>query len=780
MIARELTEFFARLRADGAPRGLRPGRPDVPLERQRRYRRACWEEIRFDDVAYSEDQAFGRALAAHPRWRKVYHPGAAVLHAHDYPPVEFMRRYFDEYRGLRETIGHVEPFGVRSTVRDVRGARRRATGAGCASAARRAERARWTARSLVHHSGRKVFSALGSRAERAAAAPSSARCRSRGARTTGSRRRRAASAARPHASPAPSDAVLRGDRPRAARRAGAAARARTRDGRPRAAAPRVRHPAVQRRLRRPQHHLPARAAPRADGPHLLDLGPRPVRRPPARRRRRHAARDRASTSRRCRRRCSRGLRRLVRRRRRRWPPAGRPSTRCSSSTACRARAYLVNDHEPEFYATSVESRLGGARPTASASTASPAARGCATLRRPLRRARRDVPVRRRPGRLLPAADRAPRRHRRLLRARRDAAARRAARRCSALAELRRRRPDVRIVAVRRPQPLDAPFAFEHVGIASPEELVVAVLGGDRRPLPLDDQLLADPAGDARLRPAVRRPRGRRARARCSAPTARSSWRPSTPTRSPTRSSACSTTRSEWERRSRPGSTSSATHTWDGPPSRSSASCATRCGCARPRRGAARARRPRSAPCSRSARCWPSRGPACCPAFQAPDEQSHFTYVQSLAERHALPGRRRPPVLLDPDDAGHRRGELRPGRRAARGQAGVERPGRARWRADEAPAPRDDGGGPGPATDYPPTAYAWQAIGYAAAAGGTLFDELLGARLMSALWVPLTVLARGCWRARCSAAGGCCRRPQRRCPRCCRCSRSSRRRSAPTG
>ena len=84
------------------------------------YRRACWEEIRFEDVAYSEDQAFGRALAAHPRWRKAYHPGAAVLHAHDYPPFEFMRRYFDEYRGLRETIGHVEPIGVRSTVRDVR------------------------------------------------------------------------------------------------------------------------------------------------------------------------------------------------------------------------------------------------------------------------------------------------------------------------------------------------------------------------------------------------------------------------------------------------------------------------------------------------------------------------------------------------------------------------------------------------------------------------------------------------------------------------------------
>ena len=57
-------------------------------------------------------------------------------------------------------------------------------------------------------------------------------------------------------------------------------------------------PDVRHRLRRPQHHLPARAAARADGPHLLDLGPRPVRPPPARRRRRPAARDPGARSRR--------------------------------------------------------------------------------------------------------------------------------------------------------------------------------------------------------------------------------------------------------------------------------------------------------------------------------------------------------------------------------------------------------------------------------------------------------------------------------------------------
>ena len=77
------------------------------------YSRACWAEIRFPEVAYAEDQAFAKAMLA-AGWLKAYHPGAAVLHAHDYTPGEFMRRYFDEYRGLRETIGHVEDMSPRT------------------------------------------------------------------------------------------------------------------------------------------------------------------------------------------------------------------------------------------------------------------------------------------------------------------------------------------------------------------------------------------------------------------------------------------------------------------------------------------------------------------------------------------------------------------------------------------------------------------------------------------------------------------------------------------
>ena len=149
------------------------------------YARACWEQIRFADVDYAEDQAFGVAMLE-AGWAKVYNPRAAVYHAHDYGPVEFMRRYFDEYRGLRETIGHVEPFsprGLAGTVRrQVAGDRAWMRERGWDAA----KRARWTARSAAHHAGRGVFSALGSRAPRL---PGAAAARGLARGTRGRRRR---------------------------------------------------------------------------------------------------------------------------------------------------------------------------------------------------------------------------------------------------------------------------------------------------------------------------------------------------------------------------------------------------------------------------------------------------------------------------------------------------------------------------------------------------------------------------------------------------------------
>jgi hypothetical protein len=128
-----------------------------------------------------------------------------------------------------------------------------------------------------------------------------------------------------------------------------------------------------------------------------------------------------------------------------------------------------------------------------------------------------------------------------------------------------------------------------------------------------------------------------------------------------------------------------------------------------------------------------------PAFQAPDEQSHFAYVQSLAERQALPGDAARPwfstqmsqaiTAMNSDQVASQR-LVKP-----EWSDQVEE----NWRVNQGQARRDDGGGPSPANGYPPTAYAWQAIGYTIA-GGSMFSRLLGARLMSALWIPVTVLA----------------------------------------
>lgn len=163
MIARELSEFFASFSPEGGPALQHAGGQSFLSNVNACYARACWEEIRFREVAYSEDQAFGRDMLA-AGWAKAYHPGAAVLHAHDYGAAEFMRRYFDEYRGLRETTGHVEPFKPAEVARWVAGsvaADRRWLAAQGTPAP---EQARWMARSAVHHGGRRVFSALGSRA----------------------------------------------------------------------------------------------------------------------------------------------------------------------------------------------------------------------------------------------------------------------------------------------------------------------------------------------------------------------------------------------------------------------------------------------------------------------------------------------------------------------------------------------------------------------------------------------------------------------------------------
>ena len=163
MIARELSEFFAGFAPDGGPSVQRAGDPTFLSNVNACYARACWEEIRFRDVAYSEDQAFGSDLLA-AGWSKVYAPRrrgparprlpAGRVHAPLLRRVPRAARDGRPRRALRAgRLGRAGP--QRGRGRPPLDARAR----------HGAERdVRWTARSGVHHAGRKVFSALGSRA----------------------------------------------------------------------------------------------------------------------------------------------------------------------------------------------------------------------------------------------------------------------------------------------------------------------------------------------------------------------------------------------------------------------------------------------------------------------------------------------------------------------------------------------------------------------------------------------------------------------------------------
>ena len=459
MIARELTEFFADFAPTAAPpRMFGADDPTFLSNVNAAYRRACWEEIRFDDVALQRGpgvrarargaRRLAQGLRAGGRRAARARLPAARVHApllrrvpraaRDDRPRRADRRALDRARRAR--------------------ARRRRPALDARARARRRRLARWTGRSLVHHTGRKVFSALGSARRRAAGAACSARSRSRAARTaappSGARPRRPARAraARDRApAAARARARLRGDRPRAARRAGAAARPGARDGRPRAAAHRVRDPAVPARQRRPQHHLPAllrleRRATRARSGSHDPFGERDARVAggAARPRREYFAPVAGAGV--------QGLRRLVRRRRRARHrladrvPAARAARRC-------ARARTSSTTTSPSSTRRRPRRSAPPRRTARASTASPAARGCATCTSSATAASAGVfqygvdhDVYR------PRPIDAARRHGRLLlpRGRRRAAPCRSA--CMALAELHRAPPRRAHRAVRRPRP----------------------------------------------------------------------------------------------------------------------------------------------------------------------------------------------------------------------------------------------------------------------------------------------------------------------------------------
>jgi 4-amino-4-deoxy-L-arabinose transferase-like glycosyltransferase len=132
-----------------------------------------------------------------------------------------------------------------------------------------------------------------------------------------------------------------------------------------------------------------------------------------------------------------------------------------------------------------------------------------------------------------------------------------------------------------------------------------------------------------------------------------------------------------------------------------------------------------------------------PAFQAPDENSHFGYTQELAEDFDLPG--------DPARPAISREQILAASNSNADQAAAVRATKMEWsrsaydhwRSVEARLPRSartDGGGPNPASSNPPLYYLLEAGAYRVAEGGDIFVRLEMARLLSLLWALVTVTA----------------------------------------
>jgi rhamnosyltransferase len=167
MVARELTEFFTSLSPDGRiriDRGLReedrrPGPVPFFTTANGCVARWAWERIQFPPVGSGEDHALSVALMS-TGLAKAYVPDAAVVHSHDYTWLLWFRRFFDEFRSLREVYGHVQELGFRYTL----GTIRRNVGRDRAFAAARGD-GEVALQSVTYHSLRALGAALGSRAE---------------------------------------------------------------------------------------------------------------------------------------------------------------------------------------------------------------------------------------------------------------------------------------------------------------------------------------------------------------------------------------------------------------------------------------------------------------------------------------------------------------------------------------------------------------------------------------------------------------------------------------
>jgi len=178
-VARELVQWFQSLSPNGDPRieRLEPERRDALAPRDFLgalgfftdangcVARAAWERVPFRQVAYAEDHLLAQDMLR-AGYAKVYVPGAAVIHSHEYTSSEWLRRSFDEARAVQQIYGEVPGATPREALLRVRGG----VAADYRWAQSRSDSRRHVvetvARSGVHHGARVAGTMLGARAAR--------------------------------------------------------------------------------------------------------------------------------------------------------------------------------------------------------------------------------------------------------------------------------------------------------------------------------------------------------------------------------------------------------------------------------------------------------------------------------------------------------------------------------------------------------------------------------------------------------------------------------------
>ncbi|MFZ0040372.1 MAG: glycosyltransferase family 2 protein [Solirubrobacteraceae bacterium] len=180
-VARELTAWFASF-SDGGPRidVLDPAQRTGPArdflghlgfftDANGCVARAAWEQVPFRTIAYAEDHLLAQDMLR-AGFAKVYVPGAAVIHSHEYSPWQWLRRSFDETRAVREVYGRAHSGSVRDAARNLRGnvgadLRWAHEGRGPGDRPARPRRLVAAATSILHHSARTTGALLGAHSE---------------------------------------------------------------------------------------------------------------------------------------------------------------------------------------------------------------------------------------------------------------------------------------------------------------------------------------------------------------------------------------------------------------------------------------------------------------------------------------------------------------------------------------------------------------------------------------------------------------------------------------